>query len=86
MDETCCIVSVRVEPSDPQPEGYITARADFYVAVEVLIPVDVMSHVLNEAETGNDKWKDKDGGGILYTKERMIELMGPDFNMKAYGK
>lgn len=78
VDETCCLVSIRVEPSDPQPEGYITARADFYVPVEVLIPVDVMVCVMNEAE---DETSKDEYGCILYTKERMIERMGPNFNM-----
>jgi len=28
----------------------------------------------------------KPRGGGLYTKERTIELMGPEFNMKGYAK
>ena len=61
------------------------ARSDFYVAVEVLIQVDARSHRLNEGV--RPEWKDPDHGGeILYTKERMIELMGPEYNQRDYSK
>ena len=53
--------------------------------VEVLISVDNKSYILNEAETNNDQWKDKNGG-ILYIREREIEQMGPNYNMKNYVK
>jgi hypothetical protein len=84
QDETCRIVSIYPDPLDPTA-ATITARADFYVAVEVLIPVDVRSHILNEGQ-GDENKEDGGQGEVLYTKERMIAEMGPDFNMKDYAQ
>lgn len=80
QDETAQIVSIYPDPADAT-RATLTARADFFVAVEVLIPVDVMSHALNEGQ--GDEFKENGGQGeVLYTKERMIAEMGPDWNMK----
>jgi hypothetical protein len=84
-DETCRIVSLLPDYTEPDPNASVTARADFFVAVEVLIPVDVRSHRLNEGM--GRQWREDDGNGeFLYTKERMIEFMGPEFNMRDYLK
>jgi len=85
MDETCRIVSILPDYTERDPNASTTARADFFVAVEVLIPVDVRSHRLNEGTSR--EWREDEGKGeFLYTKERMIELMGPEFNMRDYAK
>jgi len=61
-----------------------TARADFYVALETLVPIDVRSHALNEgtSEEWREEGVDGEKGEFFYTKERTIELMGPNFNMR----
>lgn len=85
QDETCRLVCILRDRTDPDPNACATARADFFVAREVLIPVDVQSTRLNEGTS--QAWRE-DGGEreFLYTKERMIELMGPDFNMRDYAQ
>lgn len=75
-DETCRIVSVIPEVVD---EEVSTARADFYVAVEVLIPAEMRCHRLNEGT--RQAWREE-GGEFLYTRERMVEFMGSEIYMK----
>jgi hypothetical protein len=53
--------------------------------LKFLIPVDVRSHGLN-GRTSREWREDEGKGEFLYTKERMIELMGPEFNMRDYAK
>lgn len=79
-DETCRVVSVI--PGEGVEEGMSTAIADFYVAVELLIPVEMRSHGLNEGT--KEAWRE--GGEFLYTRERMVELMGSEYNMKDDAK
>ena len=94
QDETCCLVSIFSDPEDydsdtPLEEhgGYVvtptnkpsTARSDFYVAAEVLVPIEARDHAFNEGT--RREWYEN--GEFLYTKERMIDLMGPDYNMKT---
>ena len=81
-DETCRIVSVR--PNPYSGEAITTARADFWVAVEVLIPPDVPTFHLNEGK--GDKWREGEDrkGEVLYTRERMAEVMGPRPYMRDY--
>jgi len=84
-DETCRIISLLRDYTEPDPNALATARADLFVAVEVLVPVDVRNHRLNEGTSR--EWREGEGRGeFLYTKERMIELMGPEFNMRDYAK
>jgi len=56
-----------------------TARADFYSAIEVLVPVEMHSHQLNEEI--KPIWRD-DGGQMLYIQERIAELMGGEYRLK----
>ena len=77
-DETCQLVSIL--PLDFS-DNLELARSDFYVPVEALIHVEKQSMRLNEGS--RNEWRNsKYGGEFLYTKERMIELMGPDFDMR----
>lgn len=74
-DDTCCIVSIS--------EGLSTARSDFFVALEVLTPIDVRAHELSEA-LGSSCTDTAAGTGFLHTKEKMIELMGPENSQRRY--
>jgi hypothetical protein len=76
-DETCLIVTTI--PGYGSDKDLETARADFYIAVQVLIPVEMRSHRLTEMF--NDTWRDDDGQ-VLFTKERMAEMMGKDWKSK----
>lgn len=76
-DKTCLIVSTI--PEYESDKDLSTARADFYVAVEVLIPVEMRTHRLNEGIKAI--WREDDGQ-VLFTKERMAELMGGDYKFK----
>lgn len=66
-------------PEYESDEELSTARADFYVAVEVLIPVETRSHRLNEGIKAT--WREDDGQ-VLFTKERVTEMMGEDYKFK----
>lgn len=76
-DETCLIVSII--PEYESDEDLSTARADFYVAVEVLIPAEMRSHRLNEGIKAT--WREDDGQ-VFFTRERMAEMMGRDYKFK----
>ena len=94
QEETCCLVSVLSDPEDYDSDTPLeesgcyavtatnkpsTARSDFYVASEVLVPIEMREHAMNEGT--RSEWYEN--GECLYTKERMIELQGPDYNMKT---
>ena len=83
-DETCRIVSVRPNPIETNSKDPVTARADFFVALEVLIPPDVPTFYLNKGR--GDEWREVEdrSGEILYTKEGMIEQMGPRLYVKDH--
>jgi hypothetical protein len=80
-DETCRVVCTI--PERDEGPGPTIARADFYVAVELLIPAEMRTHRLNEGTS--EAWRDE-GAGFLYTRDRMVELMGSEFNAKDIAK
>jgi hypothetical protein len=82
QDETCQIVSVSIL-EDPEEEdsdaahpmnNLSTARADFYVALQTLVPVEVMNYALNEGTSS--EWREA-GDEFVYTKERVEKVEPP---------
>lgn len=82
QDETCQIVSASIL-EDPEEEDsgaahpmnkLSTARADFYVALQTLVPVEVMTYALNEGP--GSEWRAA-GDEFLYTKERVEKVEAP---------
>jgi hypothetical protein len=59
-DETCRVVCTI--PERDEGPGPTIARADFYVAVELLIPAEMRTHRLNEGTS--EAWREE-GAGFL---------------------
>jgi hypothetical protein len=76
-DETCLLVSTI--PEYESNEDLSTARSDFYVAVQTLIPVEMRTHRLTE---GLKPTPGEPDGKVLFTKESMAEEMGQDWKIK----